>query len=165
MRTLVLNAGYEPLAVVTFRRALLLVLTGKASILAEDPEPVVGPTEVVARPTVILLKRYVRIPYRRPAHVTRRGVLRRDGHTCAYCGRHATTVDHIHPRSRGGQDTWENLVACCLKCNGKKGNLTLRQLGWKLKIQPRAPHGAACYISELERPAEAWSEFLTPEAA
>jgi len=165
MRTLVLNAGYEPLAVVTFRRALLLVLTGKASVLAEDPEPVVGPSDVVSRPSVILLHRYVRIPYRRPVHVTRRGILRRDSHACAYCGRHATTVDHIHPRSLGGADTWENLVACCLTCNGKKGNRTLRQLGWKLKTQPKAPRGPACYISELERPAAAWSEFLSIEAA
>ncbi|MEE1622255.1 HNH endonuclease [Zafaria sp. Z1313] len=166
MRTLVLNAGYEPLAVVTFRRALLLVLTGKASVLAQDDDdPVVGPRQVIGRPSVILLNRYINVPYRGAASVSRRGVLRRDGHACAYCGRHATTVDHVQPRSRGGADTWENLVACCLACNSAKGNRTLRQLGWKLRITPRAPRGAQWYITELERPAPAWSEFLSSSAA
>ncbi|GAA3699842.1 HNH endonuclease [Zhihengliuella alba] len=165
MRTLVLNAGYEPLAVVTFRRALLLVLTGKASVLAEDPDPVVGPSDVVGRPSVILLHRYIHIPHRGPASVTRRGVLRRDGFRCAYCGRSASTVDHVHPRSLGGADSWENLVACCLSCNGRKGNRTLNQLGWKLKTQPSVPHGPACYIRDLDRPAEAWDPFLQSTAA
>jgi 5-methylcytosine-specific restriction endonuclease McrA len=165
MRTLVLNAGYEPLAVVTFRRALLLVLTGKASVLAEDEDPVVGPQAVLGRPSVILLHRYINIPYRGAAQVTRRGVLRRDGHRCGYCGRYATTVDHIQPRSRGGEDTWENLVACCLDCNRRKANKTLAQLGWKLRLRPTRPRGAQWYISELERPAPAWDEFLGSPAA
>ncbi|MGJ9402818.1 HNH endonuclease [Arthrobacter sp. KK5.5] len=165
MRTLVLNAGYEPLAVVTFRRALLLVLSGKASVLAEDDDPVVGPRSVMGRPSVILLNRYIKVPYRGSAHVTRRGVLRRDGHHCGYCGRHASTVDHVHPRSLGGQDTWENLVACCLSCNSAKGHKTLRQLGWTLRCRPAPPRGPQWYITELERPAPAWQEFLGSAAA
>jgi 5-methylcytosine-specific restriction endonuclease McrA len=165
MRTLVLNAGYEPLAVVTFRRALLLVLTGKASVLAEEGDPVVGPREVLGRPSVIVLHRYIKVPYREAANVTRRGVLRRDGHSCGYCGRHASTVDHIQPRSSGGQDTWENLVACCLTCNNAKGNKTLRQLGWTLRTVPTRPHGPQWYITELERPAPAWTDFLRSGAA
>ncbi len=96
MRTLVLNAGFEPLAVVTFRRALLLVLTGKATVLAADEmHPVKGPNHVTPRPTVILLNRYVRMPYRRNIQVSRRGVLRRDAHRCAYCGR---SCQHHRPR-------------------------------------------------------------------
>lgn len=166
MRTLVLNAGYEPLAVVTFRRALLLVLTGKASVLAEDDsDPIVGPQRVISRPTVILLHRYIRLPYRDSAQVSRRGVLRRDGHHCGYCGRSAATVDHIIPRSRGGADSWENLVACCQSCNSKKADKTLRQLGWKLGITPSRPHGARWFITGLERPAAEWSPFLGEEAA
>ncbi len=160
MRTLVLNAGYEPLAVVTFRRALVLVLTGKASILAEDQEPVFSPTTMVARPSVILLNRYVKLPYRVNQTVTRRGVLRRDGHECAYCGKHATTVDHIHPKSRGGRESWENLVACCLNCNNKKGDRTLAQMGWNLRVTPREPRSPHWAIRELERPRDEWSDFL-----
>lgn len=164
MRTLVLNAGYEPLSVVTYRRALLLVATGKASVLAHGGEPVVGPSCVFRRPTVILLHRYVRIHAADQVAVSRRGVLRRDGHQCAYCGRAATSVDHIHPRSRGGQDTWENLVACCLTCNNAKGDRSLEQLGWTLRVTPTHPRGVQWRIRELERPADQWTQFLVHAA-
>ncbi len=165
MRTLVLNAGFEPLAVVTFRRALLLVFMDKATVLAADEEnPVVGPNQVMPRPTVILLNRYVRMPHRRNLQVSRRGVLRRDAHRCAYCGRSASTIDHIIPRSRGGVDSWENLVAACHGCNSAKGDRTLAQLGWKLRFAPGTPRGAQWFITELDRPAEAWSPFLRSAA-
>lgn len=160
MRTLVLNAGFEPLSVITDRRAILLVATGKASVLADGGDPVVGPSCSFRRPSVILLHRYVRIPHADAAAVSRRGVLRRDAHLCGYCGRSATTVDHIKPRSRGGEDTWENMVACCLSCNNAKGNRTLKQLGWTLRITPSRPRGPQWRIRELERPAEQWAEFL-----
>ena len=75
MRTLVLNAGYEPLAVITFRRALVLVLTGKASVVAEGDDPVVGPQDILGRPSVILLNRYIRPRYNTMTAVSRRGVL------------------------------------------------------------------------------------------
>ena len=165
MRTLVLNAGFEPLAVVTFRRALLLVFTGKATVLAADErDPVVGPNNIMPRPTVILLTRYVRIPYIKNAQVSRRGVLRRDSHRCAYCGRSASTIDHIIPRSRGGEDSWENLVAACHGCNSRKADRTLAQLGWKLRFAPSKPRGPQWFITELDRPAEAWSPFLRSAA-
>ena len=164
MRTLVLNAGYEPLSVVSYRRAILLVVTGKASVLADGGDPVVGPTCTLRRPAVILLNRYVRIPHAETAAVSRRGVLRRDGHQCAYCGRSATTVDHVHPRSRGGEDSWENLVACCLACNNAKGDRSLAQMGWTLRVTPARPRGPQWRIRELERPAEQWTDFLAPAA-
>lgn len=164
MRTLVLNAGFEPLAVVTFKRAIVLVLHGKATVIAQDDTPVLGVRSDYARPSVILLNRYVRRPFRRAVTVTRRGVLRRDLHRCAYCGGHATTVDHVQPRSRGGKDAWENLVACCLPCNNRKGDRTLESLGWTLGFEPKEPRGPAWHIKELEKPAEAWEEFLAPAA-
>lgn len=165
MRTLVLNAGFEPLAVVTFRRALLLVLTGKATVLAADEmHPVVGPNHVTPRPTVILLNRYVRMPYRRNVQVSRRGVLRRDSHQCAYCGRFASTIDHVIPRSRGGESSWENLVAACHGCNSHKADRTLAQLGWKLRFAPGKPRGTQWFITELDSPAESWSPFLRSAA-
>ncbi|MDO5745814.1 MAG: HNH endonuclease [Micrococcaceae bacterium] len=165
MRTLVLNAGFEPLAVITFRRALLLVLTGKATVLADDDRhPVASVNQVMPRPTVILLNRYIRLPYRSTINVSRRGVLRRDAHRCAYCGRNANTIDHIVARSRGGEDSWENLVAACQSCNSTKADRTLAQLGWKLRFAPSRPRGAQWFITELERPAEAWSPFLRSAA-
>ncbi len=146
MRTLVLNAGYEPLAVVSFRRALVLVLAGKATIVADTGAPVVGGSMTLPRPSVILLARYVRAPYARSVTVSRRGVLRRDGHRCAYCGAHATTVDHVLPRSRGGQDCWENLVACCVRCNNVKGDRTPEEKGWALRVRPVSPRGPAAWL-------------------
>lgn len=163
MRTLVLNAGYEPIAVISFRRALILVLNHKATVIASDPEhPVVGVREDVAfdRPSVIVLSRYVRIPQSRLVPVSRRGVLRRDANRCAYCDRHATTIDHVMPKSRGGQDSWENLVACCLACNNLKGDRTPHEMGWTLRFRPKAPHGTAWIVRGVERPQPDWDEYL-----
>ena len=153
MRTLVLNAGYEPLAVVSFKRALVLVLNGKATVVAADMDhPVFGSSGAWDRPSVILLTRYVRLPGSRHIPVTRRGVLRRDEFRCAYCGRSASTIDHVIPRSRGGADTWENLVACCLACNNAKSDRTPTEMGWTLRVNPRAPHGTAGLVRGVERP-------------
>lgn len=101
MRTLVLNAGYEPLGVVSDRRALVLVLHGKANVIDVDEEhPVLGSSGVWERPRVILLTRYVRVPMARMQPVSRKGVLRRDANRCGYCDGFANTIDHILPRSR-----------------------------------------------------------------
>jgi len=161
MRTLVLNAGYEPLGVVSFRRALLLVLNQKATVLRPFEElKVHSVTEEFEMPSVILLTRYVRIPGLRKVPLSRRGVLRRDQHRCAYCGRSATTVDHVLPKSRGGRDTWENLVACCLKCNNAKGDRTLAEIGWTLSFTPRMPTGADFTLRGADRLEPEWNDFL-----
>ena len=164
MRTLVLNAGYEPLAVVSFKRALVLVLEGKASLLAADEHPVLSASGEWERPSVILLRRYVRIPSGRNVPVSRRGVLRRDSQRCAYCRASASTIDHVIPRSRGGADSWENLVACCLRCNNVKGDRTPHEMGWSMHVTPRAPHGTAWLVRGVERPQPQWDEFLAPAA-
>jgi 5-methylcytosine-specific restriction endonuclease McrA len=165
MRTLVLNAGYEPLAVISFKRALVLVMGGKATVVAADAtHPVLATSGEWQRPSVILLTRYVRIPGGRRMPVSRRGVLRRDGQRCAYCGHSATTVDHVLPRSRGGADSWENLVACCLRCNNIKGDRTPAEMGWALRMTPRAPHGASWVVRGAERTQPDWDEFLAPAA-
>ncbi|RKR75306.1 HNH endonuclease [Frondihabitans australicus] len=165
MRTLVLNAGYEPLAVVSFRRALVLVMTQKATVLAADAEhPVLAATAAFDRPSVIVLTRYVRLPHQRQIPVSRRGVLRRDSHRCAYCGKAASTIDHVQPRSRGGMDTWENLVACCLKCNNIKSDRTPAEMNWTLRFAPKAPHGVGWVVRGVEQPQPVWDEYLAPAA-
>jgi 5-methylcytosine-specific restriction endonuclease McrA len=166
MRTLVLNAGYEPLAVVSFKRALILVLNNKATILAQSGEQLVHSASAEFElPSVILLQRYVRVPGSRRIPVSRRGVLRRDGHRCAYCSKSANTIDHVQPKSRGGKDTWENLVACCLKCNNAKSDKTLAELGWVLNTIPRMPQGVAWSVRGAERIEPAWDDFLIQRAA
>lgn len=163
--TLVLNAGFEPLAIVSFKRALVLVMSEKAVVVARDDDhPVLGTTTEWVRPSVILLSRYVRVPSGRAVPVSRRGVLRRDDSRCAYCGVHASTIDHVLPRSRGGADSWENLVACCLKCNNVKGDRTPHEMGWKLRFAPRPPHGTAWLVRGVERAQPQWQEFLAPAA-
>ena len=165
MRTLVLNAGYEPLAVVSFKRAIVLVMNEKATIVAADADnPVFGSTGAWERPSVIILRRYVRVPSGRSVPVSRRGVLRRDAHRCGYCGSSANTIDHILPRSRGGKDSWENLIACCLKCNNLKGDKTPQEMNWKLQLNPKAPHGISWLVRGIEREMPSWEEFLAPAA-
>jgi 5-methylcytosine-specific restriction endonuclease McrA len=109
---------------------------------------------------VILLVRYVRAPRRRAVAVSRRGVLRRDGHRCAYCRGQAATVDHVVPRSRGGADAWDNLVACCLRCNGAKGNRTPDEMGWRLQVRPHAPAGPIWALRGADGVDPLWEEFL-----
>ncbi|GAA2571626.1 MULTISPECIES: HNH endonuclease [Microbacterium] len=161
MRTLVLNAGYEPLAVVSFKRALVLVMNEKATIVERvEDVPIWGTTQIYDRPAVIILTRYVRIPNVRNVPVTRRGVLRRDGHRCAYCGKAASTIDHVLPRSRGGRDTWQNLVACCLRCNNVKGDRTPQEMSWTLRLVPDVPHGSGWSVRGTERADPRWEPYL-----
>lgn len=161
MRTLVLNAGYEPLAVVSFKRALMLVMNDKATVIRSDVEdPVWSANGAWERPSVIILARYVRTPYGRAVPISRRGVLRRDDHRCAYCGKSASTIDHVMPRSRGGRDTWENLVACCLRCNNVKSDRTPAEMGWSLSFTPRMPHGRSWTVRGFDRLLPQWDEYL-----
>jgi len=156
-----LNAGYEPLGVVSFKRALILVLNQKATVISGDEEKQVHSARgSYALPRVILLSRYVRVPHSRKVPLSRRGVLRRDGNQCAYCKRAANTIDHVQPKSRGGLDTWENLVACCLRCNNIKGDKTLHELGWELPVTPRMPSGLAWTIRGADSVDPEWVDFL-----
>jgi 5-methylcytosine-specific restriction endonuclease McrA len=161
MRTLVLNAGYEPLAIVSFKRALVLVMNDKATVIERvEEDPVWGSHGVYDRPAVIILARYVRVPTSRRVPVTRRGVLRRDNHRCGYCGKAASTIDHVLPRSRGGADSWENLVACCLRCNNVKSDRTPQEMRWQLRFTPRPPHGTAWTVRGTERSDPRWEPYL-----
>lgn len=165
VRTLVLNAGYEPLAIVSFRRALMLVMSQKATVLKADADhPIEAITAKFDRPSVIVLSRYVRVPYARRVPLTRRGVLRRDGHHCAYCGKNANTIDHVIPKSRGGSESWENLVACCFKCNNIKSDRTPQEMGWRLRITPRMPAGPSWFAMGLDHRDTAWDDYLEPAA-
>ena len=166
MRTLVLNAGYEPLAVVSFKRALVLVLNQKATILAGATDQVVRSSSMQYElPTVILLQRYVRIPNSKKVPVSRRGVLRRDNHRCGYCGKNANTIDHVLPKSRGGADSWENLIACCLRCNNLKSDKTPQEMGWELRVTPKMPTGVIWSVRGAEKEEPHWREFLTFQTA
>ena len=138
---LVLNATYEPINVCTVRRAVVLLLKDKAEVLERADWELHSATHTIARPIVIRLVSYVRIP--RDTHrrkITRRAVFARDDWTCQYCGaRSNLTVDHVIPRSKGGLSSWENIVASCAPCNRRKGDALPRQAGMRLLKQPRTP--------------------------
>ncbi|MGW4382573.1 HNH endonuclease [Kitasatospora sp. NPDC004531] len=148
--TLVLNASYEPLTTVPLRRAVVLVLQDKAVVEQAHPLRVVRGSGVqVPVPRVIRLTRYVRVPFRQQAPWSRRGVLARDQHRCAYCGRRATTVDHLVPRSRGGADSWLNTVAACAEDNQLKADRTPEQAGMRLLRRPFEPTPEATLMLAL----------------
>ena len=165
-RVLVLNASHEPLAVVTGRRALILILAGKAVSLEDRSTLMRSAQLAVALPSVVRLTRYVRVPYRPPATISRAGVLRRDARRCAYCTNRADTIDHVIPRSRGGSHSWENCVACCHRCNTRKADRMLEELGWELSFSPGPPArittGEHFFPEELD---PAWRRWLDSSAA
>jgi 5-methylcytosine-specific restriction endonuclease McrA len=138
---LVLNATYEPVNVCTVRRAVVLLLKDKAELVERAERELHSERTTIARPVVIRLITYVRVP--RDTHrrkITRRAVFARDNWTCQYCGSHAQlTVDHVVPRSKGGLSTWDNIVASCAPCNRRKGDLLPRQVGMRLTNPPRIP--------------------------
>jgi 5-methylcytosine-specific restriction endonuclease McrA len=161
---LVLNATYEPLCVVSQRRALVLVLTEKAVMIEAGDHVLRSVTHTVEVPVVVRLARYVRVPYRSQVPLTRKGVLARDHHRCVYCGAPATSLDHVIPRSRGGAHVWENVVAACGRCNHLKADRAVADLGWRLRTAPRAPSGAAWRILGSRRMDPRWSPYLGPSS-
>ncbi len=137
-QVLVLNASYEPLNITTWRRAAVLMIKGKAESLEEDPQFTIRYNTSV--PTVIRLRYYIQVPYL-DLPVTRKNILQRDNYCCQYCGIRGEklSVDHVFPRSRGGADTWENVVASCFPCNLRKGNRTPEEASMILNKKPYKP--------------------------
>ncbi|MEU0932323.1 MULTISPECIES: HNH endonuclease [unclassified Embleya] len=145
--TLVLNATYQPLATVSFKRALVLVLQEKAVVEHVAPGRVVrAATLEIPLPRVIRLLKFVRVPFRQQAAWSRRGVLLRDNRRCAYCGGRATTVDHVLPRSRGGADSWLNTVAACGNDNQRKAARTPVEAGMRLLFEPYEPSATRALV-------------------
>jgi 5-methylcytosine-specific restriction endonuclease McrA len=139
---LVINADLGPLHRVSLRHAIRMLCRGVAEIHESEPDIQIG---VFPIPRVVRLVRYVVTKWRYsqgPAW-SRSGVLNRDHYSCAYCGRTATTVDHVQPSSRGGKNTWQNTVAACGPCNQRKGDRTPVEAGMPLRVTPVAPSWAS----------------------
>jgi 5-methylcytosine-specific restriction endonuclease McrA len=163
---LVLNATYEPINVCTVRRAIVLMLKAKAEVLEEAEWSLHAERFALARPFVIRLTSYVRVP--RDAQrrkITRRAVFARDDWTCQYCGsRGNLTVDHVIPRSKGGASSWENIVASCAPCNRRKADRTPFQSGMHPARAPRQPHAEIFVRVSSPTIPPAWRAYL-PAAA
>jgi 5-methylcytosine-specific restriction endonuclease McrA len=158
--TLLLNATFEPLCVVSSRRAIVLVLGAKAEAVDVTDQEVHAERIALAVPVVVRLTRYVRVPYPVQVPLSRRAVFTRDGQTCVYCGGPATSIDHVVPRSRGGTHTWDNVVAACRRCNHVKADRSLAEMGWSLPHPPRAPSGAAWRLLGHRTVDPRWREWL-----
>jgi 5-methylcytosine-specific restriction endonuclease McrA len=158
--SLVLNASEEPLCVVPGRRAVVLLLTAKAVSVADGDAVLHAARQAVPVPAVLRLVRYVRVPYRATVPLTRRAVFARDDGRCVYCGAPATSLDHVVPRSRGGEHCWENVVSACGRCNHVKADRTIADLGWRLRRPPVAPTGAAWRVVGARRIDPRWWPWL-----
>jgi 5-methylcytosine-specific restriction endonuclease McrA len=165
-RVLVLNATFEPINVCTVRRAVVLLLKEKAELLERGMWELHSESSTLARPVVIRLVSYVKVP--RDAHrrkITRRAVFARDSWTCQYCGsRSNLTVDHVIPRSKGGTSNWENIVASCAPCNRRKGDRLPRQAGMHPRRVPRTPRAEIFIHVASPTIPTAWLQYL-PQAA
>jgi 5-methylcytosine-specific restriction endonuclease McrA len=149
MGCLALNASYEPLTLVPTRRAIRLVLDRKAEILETDGSTHFRSEHLsVEAPTVIRLVRFIHVPRRFRRQVTNTFLFARDDYSCVYCGRHRRelkgrqflTRDHVVPTSRGGPNTWENVVTACSPCNNRKGDRLPEEAGMRLVEKPREPN-------------------------
>ena len=165
---LVLNQNFEPLHVCNWQRAITLLYLGKAVALEHDSRVIHSPTVAIRLPTVVRLSYHIRRPLP-DLKLSRQAILARDGNACQYCGRTSRdlTIDHVIPRERGGPHTWDNLVACCLRCNNKKGNKTLKEADMTLLSKPRRPRfipylSLATFTAAAKNPR--WRDYLEPFA-
>jgi 5-methylcytosine-specific restriction endonuclease McrA len=161
---LVLNATFEPLHIVSLRRAIVLLLKEKAEVIEAAEAKIRSERLALDMPLVIRLVYYVRVPHRLLIPLTRRTILARDQYTCQYCGaqpfKGQLTLDHVVPRSRGGEHTWENVVAACIPCNQRKRDRVLQEAGMTLLVRPTAPRYAAVVLLGKMQGHEVWRKYV-----
>jgi 5-methylcytosine-specific restriction endonuclease McrA len=157
---LVLNATYEPLSVVSSRRAICLVLGDKADLIEHDESFLRSERLSLPNPSVIRLRYVVKVPYHRRTSLSRRAVFARDDNRCQYCAGIADSLDHVMPRSRGGLHIWENVVAACRKCNLGKRDRTPDEAGMKLAKTPLNPKELAWVTVAAGSVPDLWKPYL-----
>ena len=161
-QVLVLNASYEPLNVTTVRRAHVLVFKGKAELVEELDQPLRSATTSFAWPHVIRLVSYVRVPRAVQRKISRRALFARDNWRCVYCGTTTgrLTLDHVIPRSRGGESVWENVVTSCAPCNLRKGNRLPEEIEMQLAHPPQPPTPALFITLAAPKIPDGWQPYL-----
>jgi len=161
-KVLVLNQNYEPLSVCNVKKAIMLLFLRKAELIEASNGKVIRSVSLsMPFPSVVRLSSFVRVPYKKII-LSRKNILRRDGHRCQYCGRGDVplTMDHVHPRSKGGEDAWENLVAACVKCNNKKGDSTPEEAGMLLMRPPMKPNHVTFIRHFVGNMDDRWKPYL-----
>jgi len=155
LQVLVLSANYQPLYTVGVEKAITMLYLGKAVSVQDSDRVIRSPSVIMRIPQAIrLLVRAVVHRALDTIRPSRQAIFKRDKHLCQYCGTHADlTIDHVMPKSRGGQDIWENLISACIKCNNRKGDRTPEEAHMPLRSQPRAPRA-------IELASELWGRLL-----
>jgi len=159
---LVLSSSFEPITICSVKKAMILILLTKADMIAtQDGKTIRTVSKSYPIPSVIKLSRYIKIPFKK-IELSRKNVIRRDNNRCQYCGSRTAplTIDHIIPKSRGGEDTWENLVAACTKCNDRKGSRTLEEAGLTLIAKPTKPHHLLFIRQSYSNVDSNWKPYL-----
>ncbi len=161
--TLLLNAGFEPMKVIPWERAVTLLVLGKADLLEAYDGEVRSPSTVMDMPSVVRLRRHNRGRSKNGVKFSRANVYRRDGFACQYCGARPglgqLTFDHVIPRSRGGLTDWTNIVTACGDCNTLKADRTVEQVGFRLERKPVRPrYMPAVGVEAVEHPV--WMDYL-----
>lgn len=158
---LMLNQDYQPLSICSVRKSLLLLFLDKAELIHEHPTlKIKTVNKEFDYPSVIRLKKYANIPFKRIV-LARKNIFKRDGNKCVYCGSHSDlTIDHVVPKSKGGADTWENLVTACNKCNNKKGDRTPEAAGMNMNIIPYRPSNVMFLRNFSNVVDETWKPYL-----
>ena len=161
-QVLVLNASYEPLNVCSVRRAYVLVFKGKAEVIEELGRPLRSATDTYPWPHVIRLVQYVRVPRKVQGKISRRALFARDGWRCVYCGSSGgrLTLDHVVPKSRGGESIWENVVTSCAPCNLRKGNRLPHEVSMELRAKPLPPAPVLFIRLAAPRIPDGWQPYL-----
>jgi len=166
--TLVLNASFEPISVVPWKRAITMLFQGKVEVLAEYDREIRSISFTIRMPSVLRLLKYVRMrKHLQHVKFSRANIYARDRHTCQYCGRKCSTVnltfDHIVPVVKGGSKTWDNIVTCCFDCNHQKGGRTPEEAGMKLIRRPKEPDWvpSALHIAiGFKSTPESWRDYF-----
>lgn len=160
-RVLVLNQDYQPITVCSVQKSMVLLFLEKAELLHPNVHRRIHTVSTTFDfPSVIRLRRYARVPYKNLV-VSRRNVLKRDGNRCQYCSKtEDLTIDHVLPKSRGGNDTWENLVTACNKCNHRKGNRTPHEAGMNLMRAPFKPNYLMMIRDFMGSVEDQWKPYL-----
>lgn len=164
-KVLLLNANYQVLAFVPERRAIKLIFNEKVEILSEWDELITYPSGCFKLPSILKLKYLIKKNFCRGLVFSRKAVFKRDNFVCQYCWKelrtNSATIDHILPRSSGGQNTFQNCVTSCWDCNNQKGNRTPEQAGMTLISNPFTPPGYSYFLNECDIWHPEWKIYLS----
>lgn len=159
---LMLNASFEPMRAITTARAVMRVHEGRANLIESTGNVLRSPSITMEEPAVIQLRTFVRVPPPQQPTWSRQGTLMRDRFRCTFCPGRADTIDHVHPQSRGGEDSWWNCVASCGPCNNAKGSMSVEAFCGGLPFKPGLPPASMVPFLWMSATPSRWVPYVEP---